>query len=208
MKNHWIRRVIGLIAIAVMAVAALSWRSNVIDNDRASLSPRKTTTIIIVRHTERDPGLDPPLNAEGLVRASVLADELADKGITAMFFPDLLRNRQTAGALIERLDPDPAIRTYPTQDMLDTKVLARRFVDEVVNDHSGGTVLWIGNTGPAIKGIQSGNLQEIFLRLGGEGKPPVKYRDMFTVVLRKDMPPEITRRTYGGPSSLDQYDEP
>ncbi len=208
MNYRRLRWIIALVAVAVLAVVALHWRSNVLDNDRSSLSLEETTTIIIVRHTERDPGLDPPLNAEGVVRAGVLANEIADKGITAIFYPDLLRNRQTAGPLIERLDPDPVIRTYSKQDMLDTKVLARRFVDEVVDEHTGGTVLWIGNTGPAIKGIQSGNLQEIFFRLGGEGTPPVKYRDMFTVVLRKDMTPEITRETYGGPSSLDQYEDP
>ena len=31
-----------------------------------------TTTIIMVRHAERDPGLDPPLNEEGLIRAQAL----------------------------------------------------------------------------------------------------------------------------------------
>ena len=31
-----------------------------------------TTTIVLVRHAERDPGLDPPLNAVGVVRAQAL----------------------------------------------------------------------------------------------------------------------------------------
>jgi hypothetical protein len=40
-------------------------------------------------------------------------------------------------------------------------------VREVVLDHAGGVVPWIGNTRPAIEGIQEGNLQEIYYRRGG-----------------------------------------
>jgi hypothetical protein len=40
-------------------------------------------------------------------------------------------------------------------------------VREVVLDRAGGVVLWIGNTGPDIEGIQEGKLQEIYYRRGG-----------------------------------------
>ena len=46
--------------------------------------PGTTTTIILVRHAERDPGLDPPLNAEGEVRAQALANVLNQNGVTAI----------------------------------------------------------------------------------------------------------------------------
>jgi hypothetical protein len=160
-----------------------------------------TTTIIIVRHAERDDGLDPPLNEEGLVRAQALADELADAGVTAIFYPNFVRNAQTAAPLADLVSP--TIRTYSATEVADTKALANNFVDEVVADHAGGVVLWIGNTGPAIEGVQEGNLQEIFYRLGGTGVTPTKYVSLYTIVLTDSAAPQITRGTYGGPSSLD-----
>lgn len=163
--------------------------------------PGTTTTIIIVRHAERDEGLDPPLNAEGLVRAQALADELEDDGVTVIYYTDFIRNRQTAEPLLERVDAETRVVTQ--LEAADTKTLANQFVDEVLADHAGGVVLWIGNTGPAIEGVQEGNLQEIYYRLGGEGDPPLSYTLITTVVLHDDRPPTITQRTYGGPSSLE-----
>jgi hypothetical protein len=155
----------------------------------------------MVRHAERDEGLDPPLNEEGLIRAMALADELEDDGVTAIYYPDWVRNRQTAEPLAARVNP--TIRVYSQIESADTKGLANRFVDEVVSDHSGGVVLWIGNTGPFIEGVQSGNLQEIFARFGGTGAPPTRYASLYTIVLHDDMPPTVTKGTYGGASSLD-----
>lgn len=163
--------------------------------------PGTTTTIIIVRHAEREEGFDPPLNAEGLIRAEALADALADAGVTAIFYPDFIRNRQTAEPLAARVNP--IIRVYSQFEVADTKALANAFVQEVLADHAGGVVLWIGNTGPAIENVQEGNLQEIYTRLGGTGYPPVQYQSLYTIVLHDDMPPTITMGTYGGPSSLD-----
>ncbi len=165
-------------------------------------SPEGTTTrIIMVRHAERDEGLDPPLNAEGLVRAEALADELADDGVTAIFYPDLIRNRQTADPLAEL--SGAARREFSALEIADTKALANTFVAEVVRDYADGVVVWIGNTGPVIEGVQSGNLQEIYARLGGTGDPPIKYSSFYTIVLHEDSPPTITESTYGGASSLD-----
>ncbi len=52
--------------------------------------PGTTTTIIMVRHAERDVGNDPPLNIEGLARAQKLADVLGQNGVTTSSFCDLL----------------------------------------------------------------------------------------------------------------------
>ena len=172
-----------------------------LDSDVVFSPPGTTTTIIMVRHAERDEGLDPPLNEEGLIRAMALADELEDDGVTAIYYPDWVRNRQTAEPLAARVNP--TIRVYSQIESADTKGLANRFVDAVVSDHSGGVVLWIGNTGPFIEGVQSGNLQEIFARFGGTGAPPTRYASLYTIVLHDDMPPTVTKGTYGGASSLD-----
>ena len=163
--------------------------------------PGTTTTIIMVRHAEREEGLDPPLNAEGQARAMALADELEDDGVTAIFYPAFIRNRQTAQPLVDRVNP--TIREYTQIEAADTRGLANDFVAEVLADHAGGVVLWIGNTGPEIEGLQSGNLQEIYARLGGTDDPPIRYRSLYTIVIHDDEPPTITEGTYGGPSSLD-----
>ncbi|MGB0716032.1 MAG: histidine phosphatase family protein [Phycisphaerae bacterium] len=165
-------------------------------------SPSGTTTrVIMVRHAERDEGLDPPLNEEGLIRAQALADELAEEGVTAIYYPNLLRNRQTAEPLLEIVDA--TIRVFSTVESGDTKAMANRFVDEVVSDHAGGVVLWIGNTGPVIEGIQEGNLQEIYRRLGGTNRAPIRYSDFYEIILNDDRAPTFIEGTYGGSSSLD-----
>jgi len=159
--------------------------------------PGTTTTIIIVRHADRDQtdNLDEPLNAAGLIRAQDLADVLQDRGVTAIYSPALTRNRQTADPLAERVNP---VRVeYSLVEAADTKALANTFVDDVLRDHAGEVVLWIGNTGPIIEGVQSGNLQEIYARLGGTGDPPIRYPDLYTVVLHDDAPPTFTMETYG-----------
>lgn len=172
-----------------------------LDSNTVLSPPGTTTTIILVRHAERDEGFDPPLNAEGLVRAEALADELQDAGVTAIFYPDFLRNRQTAEPLAGRVNP--TLRVYTQLEVADTKALANGFVEEVLDEHAGGVVLWIGNTGPAIEGVQEGNLQEIYARLGGTGSPPIRYQSLYTIVLHDDAPPTITTGAYGGASTLD-----
>jgi broad specificity phosphatase PhoE len=102
--------------------------------------PGTTTTIIMVRHAERDPGLDPPLNAEGIARAQILADVLGQNGVTAIYTMDAIRNRETAQPLASKLGLTPSL--VPVAQLLDTKVLAKRLVTEWLSKHSGGVVYW------------------------------------------------------------------
>ena len=187
--------------LALFAPLAFLASCATLDTQPVFSPPGTTTVIIMVRHAEREPGLDPPLNAEGLVRAQALADELEDEGVTAAFYPSFIRNRQTADPLAERVEL--IRREYTSLEATDTKALANKFVDEVVRDHAGGVVLWIGNTGPEIEGVQSGNLQEIYVRLGGAAVPPIRYQDIYRITLHEDTPPTIDTAVYGGPSSLD-----
>lgn len=188
-------------AVASLAIGALvSLSCTPLDGRTVLSAPGTTTTIFLVRHAERNEGLDPPLNAEGLVRAEALADVLESEGVTAVFYPDLIRNRETAAPLLERIDA--SVRVYTALEASDTRSLANVFVNEVVANHSGGVVLWIGNTGP-VTGLQEGNLQEIYARLGGIDRAPTRYQDMFRVELTEDAPPAIMAGEYGGSSSLD-----
>jgi hypothetical protein len=162
--------------------------------------PGTTTTIILVRHAERDPGLDPPLNEEGLVRREKLADVLEHNGVTAIYTGDILRNRQTIEPLVERLGITPTILN-PT-DLADSRALANRLINEWLTFHAGGVVLWVGNTGPIVAD-RKGNLEEIYRALGGTGAPPNRYQDFYVVVVPEEGDPHFIETTYGGPSSLD-----
>jgi len=166
-----------------------------LDTNTVYSPPGTTTTIILVRHAERDEGLDPPLNAVGLVRAQALADELEDDGVTVIYYPDFIRNRQTAEPLAERVNPE--IRVISQLESADTKALANQFVQEVLDQQAGGVVLWIGNTGPFIENVQEGNLQEIYHRLGGTGEAPITYSSLTRIVLHDNASPTITVGRYG-----------
>ncbi len=185
------------LALAVGAAAGCT----ALDTGVVFSAPGTTTTIIMVRHAERDEGFDPPLNEEGLVRAQALADELETQASPRSSTPTSSATTRRPSPLAERVNP--IIRVYSQLESADTKAMANDFVQEVLDDHAGGVVLWIGNTGPVIEGVQSGNLQEIYARLGGTGNPPIQYRSLYTIVLRDDMPPSITTGIYGGSSSLD-----
>jgi Histidine phosphatase superfamily (branch 1) len=165
-------------------------------------TPGTTTTIIIVRHAERDPGLDPPLNEEGRARAQILSEVLRQNGVTAIYTMDAIRNRETAEPIATRLGLKPSL--VGVEQLLDTKALAKRLVTEWLSKHSGGVVLWIGNIGSNVTG-QNGTLEEIYRLLGGTGTPPNRYQDMHVIVVPEEGKgkPNFVQTIYGPKSSLD-----
>jgi Histidine phosphatase superfamily (branch 1) len=164
--------------------------------------PGTTTTIILVRHAERDPGLDPPLNEEGRARAQILSDVLRQNGVTAIYTMDSIRNRETAEPIATRLGLTPSL--VSVDQLLDTKALAKRLVTEWLNKNTGGVVLWIGNVGSNVTG-QNGTLEEIYRLLGGTGTPPNRYQDMHVIVVPEQGKgkPSFVQTIYGPKSSLD-----
>jgi hypothetical protein len=154
----------------------------------------------MVRHAERNEGLDPPLNEEGQARAEALANALSENGVTAIYAIDLIRNRDTAQPLADRLGL--TIHLITQVEALDTKAVANNFVNEVLADHAGGTVLFVGNIGP-VNEVQSGNLQELYARLGGTIDPPTFYEDLYMALIPEEGPVRFVKAAYGGPSSLD-----
>jgi hypothetical protein len=160
-----------------------------------------TTTIILVRHAERNPAeLDPPLNAEGLIRREALKTVVSENGVTVIYVPDILRNHQTVEPL--KTDHLAPIVVIPNVDTLDTKALANRLVNEWLTNHTGGGVLWVGNTGP-VTDTQKGNLEEIYRRLGGTGRAPNNYSDLYIAVVPADGATRFIKTTYGGKSTQD-----
>jgi hypothetical protein len=164
--------------------------------------PGTTTTIIMVRHAERDPGTDPPLNVEGQARAQALAKMLGENGVTAIYTVDYLRNRQTVQPLADKLGLTPAI--VDVTQLADTKTLAKVLVTEWLTKHAGGVVLWVGNVGSPALGT-NGSLEDIYRLLGGTGAAPNRYQDLTIIVVPEQGKgnPRFVRTTYGGSSTLD-----
>lgn len=197
-RSRWIVT-IAVFAASALAVVNMSCTTPLAPGDVLS-KPGTTTTIILVRHAERDEGFDPPLNAEGKIRAGKLADVVAENGVTAIYASNFLRNRQTADAITAVLDVPVVL--IPQARLLDTKTLANDLVAEWLDLHAGGVVMWIGNTGPKTD-TQSGNLQEVYYRLGGTGRTPIRYEDFYVLVVPDEGPTHISKASYGGPSTLD-----
>jgi broad specificity phosphatase PhoE len=168
---------------------------------RTSSAAGTTTTIIIVRHAERDPGLDPPLVAEGERRAEALKEALLENGVTAIYTTDLLRNRQSVQPLADAL----GLEVNLVSPLLYANMLATAasLVDEFLTDHAGGTILFCGNTSQAVVVQASGINAEIYARLGGTGRAPERYQDMYIAVVPDEGPTRFIKTEYGGHSSRD-----
>ena len=74
--------------------------------------------ILLARHGQTDFNappvriqgqLDPPLNETGRRQARELADEVADAGLRALYMSDMLRARQTAEIVAERVELEPIV---------------------------------------------------------------------------------------------------
>ncbi len=158
----------------------------------------KITKIYIIRHAERDPGQNPPLNRKGEKRAQLIKEMLADSGITVIYTPDLIRNRQTAAPLARQLNIQP--RLIPFHILDDTPEVARHVKNRIWNEDLGETILYIGNQkGP---GYQMGNLQEFYKAIGGNKTPLSRYPDMHIVTL-KDTVFVMTRHVIYGADEQD-----
>lgn len=156
--------------------------------------PGTTTTIILVRNAERDQGLDPTLNAQGLQRAQALADALAENGVTAIYATDLAENRQTARVVADRLGL--TVEIIGSVRLFSPRRLADELVDEFLADHAGGVVLFVGNADVVAPGQES-NLAEMYLRLGGTGRPPTRHDDLFIAVVPEDGAVRFIKTRFG-----------
>jgi broad specificity phosphatase PhoE len=97
-----------------------------------------TTLVVLVPVPEAQPGIltDPPISAEGEVRAQALARMFgagpSEGGLDALYVSDERRAQQTAAPLAERLHRAPL-----SFKAADASALAAR----VLREHRGGTVL-------------------------------------------------------------------
>lgn len=157
----------------------------------------KITKIYIIRHAERDPGHNPPLNWKGQKRAKLVKEMLADSGITVIYSPDLIRNRETAAPLAKALNITPKLVPYEILD--DTYQVALYVKKHIWNEDLGKKILFIGNQKGS--GVEMGNLQEFYKAIGGSGIPMSRYPDMHIITLRDTSLVKSVHVTYGEDAS-------
>ena len=130
-----------------------------------------TTTIVLVRHAEKQLGAisDAPLSPQGEVRASRLAQMFGDSEpfgrIDRIYVTNTRRTQQTSAGLAQRL----ALNAVVIDAKIDSSELARR----VLRENRGGRALIVGhsNTVPEIVAAMS----------GAENVPPIGEEEFDTV---------------------------
>ena len=163
------------------------------DTERTSSALR--TTYYVIRHTERDPGPDPPINAEGRDRAKRLADALQAAGVDEIVTTSFVRGQQSGEPLSERTGAPITVAPFAPKDwrQLAAEVAAWQLGQEV----AGKTYLMIGHSG----GYNTTLLE-------GLGAPPSgtlaeRYQDLVILIREPDGAVRLAILQYGGESSLD-----
>jgi broad specificity phosphatase PhoE len=137
----WLAGLVSLVAVLVLAFATWYW------------SNAQSTTIILVRHAEKDLSVaaDPPLTAIGTARAEQLAQLFGSTTppgkLSAILSSPALRCRLTVAPLAAKLGLTPII-VPAAADPDAAPALARR----LLHDYGGGRVLLVSHsdTIPAI----------------------------------------------------------
>jgi len=182
---------LSLIVIFALNSILYGWTQNIQTPD--STQSQKVTKIYMVRHAEKEKGDNPPLNEKGEIRAIQLKKLLADSGITAIYCPDLLRNKQTAGPLAQHLHIN--IRLISDNFIQDTRALAEYLISEIIPKHTGEVILFVGNAKSSGK-EKIGNLQALYQELGGTTSLLTRYSDIHTVIIKADTT-KFKHNTYG-----------
>ena len=101
------------------------------------------TTIILVRHAEKEGGRNPALTSAGKERANLLAEMLSKMQVNAVYSSDFLRTKQTAEPTADLAGLE--IKSYDHNEL-------SMFANLVKKRHQGETVLVVGhsNTTPEL----------------------------------------------------------
>jgi hypothetical protein len=140
-----------------------------------------TTTIILIRHAERDNFF--VLTPQGHKRAKALIDAVKNIGITAIYSPNFERDLDTVKPLANYLGIAITLTPRISKPKVD------QIVDHILAKHTGEVVLLVGNG--------SGNLEALHHRLGGKGDGPYPYGDLFIYTIPDQGPVKIIKSRYG-----------
>lgn len=145
-------------------------------------------TVILVRHGEKaaEPKEDPPLTAEGQIRAEDLLKAVRDAGITAIYSTVTVRTQSTAQVVADGLK----------LPITNTPVLNRSvpaYADSVAARvrREGGVVLVVGHSntmGAVIKSLGGPDIGEI---------TDPEHDNLFVVTVQDGKPTRLLRAKYG-----------
>ena len=147
--------------------------------------PGTTTTVILIRHAERDNFFK--ITAQGRKRAQALVDVVKDMGITAIYSPNLERNLDTVTPLASHLGLDITLTPKINKPLVD------KIIPEIFSKHTGKVVLLVGNG--------SGNLRSLHHRLGGTGDGPYQYGELYIYSIPDIGPVKVIKSRYGSSPS-------
>ena len=145
-------------------------------------------TVILVRHGEKaaQPADNPPLTAEGQVRAEDLLKAVRDAGITAVYSTPYLRTTGTAKVVADGLQlPLTETPIYGRSVPVYADSVAARVRRE------GGVILVVGHSntmGAVIKALGGPDI--------GEVADP-EYDNLFFVTVQDGRPARLVRAKYG-----------
>ena len=144
------------------------------------------TTVLLVRHADRDGNLD-QLKAEGFVRAGVLAHVVDKAGLDALIRSDAVRAQQTA---------EPTATAEALTPIVLTANDVTAFVDEIRTNHRGQTVLVVGH---------SDTVPQIIAGLGGPAVTitSTEFDNFYVLTLCRCRfgAPRLTNLQYGAPTN-------
>jgi broad specificity phosphatase PhoE len=157
-----------------------------------STAAAQSTLVILVRHAEKEaqPANNPPLTADGTVRATALSEALANAGIGAIISTPFERTLATARPLGTKLGI--RVDTVPIGAGVPAHAQA---VAAAVHRHHGKAVLVVGH---------SNTIMAIAAALGAPSMPDLcdgDYDQILTLELQPSGPPRMTRTRFGAPAA-------
>ena len=128
-------------------------------------SPELLTSIILVRHAEKDTlKKNQPLTEQGHQRAKTLANMLKNSGITTIYTTQYLRTQQTVQPLCDMLNKQYQIQ--PAGDNINDHV--KDLTETILLHHTGETVLVSSHSNVIPKIIRSFGIDTTFTIGDGE----------------------------------------
>ncbi len=173
-------------------VSSLLVLTAILANPARAQTAEPFTTIILVRHAEKDSaGVNPSLTVRGMERARALDRTLSGIRISTVYVTQFLRTQQTAQGVVKRLKITPVVFDV---DLSKPRQYAKALADDIVRKHSGETVLVANHSNLLpfiVEALGAGKIGEIGDRT---------YDDIFIVVKHASGSATLLKLKYGSPS--------
>lgn len=146
-----------------------------------------TTTVLIVRHAEKEVGTDPPLTPAGEQRAQELIHVVEQAHVQAIYSTQFLRTKQTAQPLANYL----SLTTTVVPVTGDIEQHAQDLVANIMDHYKGKSVLVVGH---------SNTVPRIIEELGITSPPQIReseFKRLFVVIKKKRSSIKLIKATYG-----------